>query len=1729
MVVVVVASTRPVTLALQSPMDTIKRLKHAADVDHVLLELSPLKSPKLYTSFIKAYGRAGEPLKGLALLDKMRENGVEPNAITYTAAISACGRGGRWKEALALFDEMRRRDGAEPNSITYTAAIFACKNGGQWEKALEFLDEMRQRGLEASVATYNAVISSCGKHGRWEKALAMLDEMRRTSGSLEPDAFTYNAVISACAKSNQWEKAIGLLGEMRGAGVEPDVIAYNAAISACKTEWEKALALLDDMRESGLEPDVVTYSTAISACEKGNQWERALALLDDMREREIEPSVVTYSAAISACGKGNQWEKALLLLDNMRERGVKPNVITYSAAITACTRGGQWEKALALLDEMLDRGLSPNVVTYSAAISACEKGNQLGKALALLEKLRALEPPPDVMSYASAISACGKANRWKNALELLDEMRARGVRPTVTTYSAAISACGRGNQWRKARELFDEMRREGIEPNSITYTAVISACEKGKRWETALELLDEMREQRGIEPSVITYNAAITACGEGGQWEKALALLDEMRRRDRRLEPDVITYSAVMSACEKSNQWEKAITLLDEMQHHGVAPDVIAYNAAIAACKRGREWNKALSLLDEMRRRGLEPDVISYSATISACEKGGQWEKALALLDEMRQRGLEPDVITYNAAISACELAGALDAAESTVLRALDDGLYSQCWNSESRELDLRMMSVPVARTVVRLAIADARRGSDQRPRYFDNQSAGKMMLIITGHGKNSESGVAVVRRAIIDLLADYVVDTETHMVMDELVAVVRLLGTPTHPEHGRARAQLEAWEASRAGELCVALARMVCEGLGLDEAARQLAAIALKNVARRRWQALDAATVQAVREAALRSLGDRNELVRSGGAALVEATFAGWDAEAVVPALRTLCEGDDASVDGALRAIAALGAALNGDDVEVRRGKRSSASTTTSTWPLGAAEGPRLVAAVARLLEHRAASVRRRALRCARLVQWLEREALGVVAARLGALAADRDAGVREEVLVALRALLPRLGGESLEGVAEHALRSLSDPDAGVVLRAAEWWHAVARRRARTRLLPRLVPALLRAMRYTVDDVSDFSAGLAGMSVAVADRPEDVEPRRPDERDDDWDDDWDDDDDDDEVDNDPVEGGEWTLRKCAAATLDALARDTEGLLEIVLPRIAAALAGEPSDDTERGPEGGSAPADSPPGVWEREAALLALGAVSSGCAAGLRPLAASVAPFVIAQLQDPQPKIREIAAWVASRGAAAWFPENDDSLLAAYVDALMTVLCVDDHKRVLESAATAARSLFSGVAAPGMVPRARRAAASLATAVGRLQLRARLVAYDAAATLASRVGLDEDGRLALLGALDARWAEDCALDGDPALALLECLKAVAATDPGGRASVFYDRAITRCVALVDHSVATLADPGADLEDVRLAAGVGTYALDVVATICGPLGADRAADALAWATLEAALAVDATVTSLRDPTQRRREPDSLRWTHKLALASAAAMLLGELACVAPNRLATDLARNPPVGIALLACVAVPLDVARATPAPLDVARATPALVSAAAMVSQNAAWVVGDLALRADPDACRRLLSFFADTAKSLVALVARDDASNGAVALSAAMMLGRLASRHELLDAVAPPLCAHLALWLRALAAVGQGIDTNDLSRCFSALCAIASRDLDALADPSVATALVVALAAWRRCDPPTPPPTLALTLKRLLRALRERRALQFLESNGGSASCLHPDDAEYLARLYG
>jgi transportin-1 len=234
-----------------------------------------------------------------------------------------------------------------------------------------------------------------------------------------------------------------------------------------------------------------------------------------------------------------------------------------------------------------------------------------------------------------------------------------------------------------------------------------------------------------------------------------------------------------------------------------------------------------------------------------------------------------------------------------------------------------------------------------------------------------------------------------------------------------------------------------------------------------------------------------------------------------------------------------------------------------------------------------------------------------------IGTLARDEDSEVLIEVCRGMNHMVHSQEGYILIGnnvsvVLDFMLKQSQHPEYGIRLVACDFWSPVAHwpdgwTDGIYRLLDSLVPVLLRNMKYSDQDYMNMDN--INDEQNEKDHEHDLKPRFHTCRGGAGGDD------DDEA-GQAAWGSEWTVRKAAAASLDALAtKHQRDLLNIALPIIGEKMAGE---DWE-----------------EQEVGVLAIGAIANGCYDAMRDNLPRVAEVLLSKcIHSRKNLLRSISCW---------------------------------------------------------------------------------------------------------------------------------------------------------------------------------------------------------------------------------------------------------------------------------------------------------------------------------------------------------------------------------------------------------------------------------------------------------------------------------------------------------------
>ncbi|ONK73217.1 uncharacterized protein A4U43_C04F28570 [Asparagus officinalis] len=593
--------------------------------------------------------------------------------------------------------------------------------------------------------------------------------------------------------------------------------------------------------------------------------------------------------------------------------------------------------------------------------------------------------------------------------------------------------------------------------------------------------------------------------------------------------------------------------------------------------------------------------------------------------------------------------------------------------------------------------------------------------------------------------------------------------------------------------------------------------------------------------------------------------------------------------------------------------------------------------------------------------------------------LANDPAADVRKlvcEAFVQLIEVRPEFLEPHLRNVIEYILQSNKDADDEVALESCEFWSAYCDANLppdRLRdVLPRLIPVLLSNMAYADDDESLFDAE---EDESVPDREQDLKPRFHSSR-------FHGSDNGEEAEEDIV--NIWNLRKCSAAGLDILSNVFgDEILPALMPLIQQKLS--TTSDAH----------------WkDREAAVLAIGAVAEGCIGGLYPHLPEIIAFLIPLLDDKFPLIRSITCWTLSRYSKFIVQGLDHQNGHEQFEKILMGLLrrtLDTNKRVQEAACSAFATLEEE-AAEELAPHLEIILQHLMCAYGKYQRRNLRIVYDAIGTLADAVGaeLNQPKYLdILMPPLISKWQQLANSEKD-LFPLLECFTSIAqALGPGF--SQFAEPVFQRCINLIQIQQLAKVDP--------VAAGVQYDKEFIVCSL----------DLLSGLTEGLGSGIESLVgkSNLRDLLLQccMDEVDDVR--------QSALALLGDLARVCPVHLHPRL-------LEFLDIAAKQLNASQ---------------LKEAVSVANNACWAIGELAVKVREDISPIVLAVIS----CLVPILKNPEGLHKSLLENSAITLGRLAWVCP--DLVAPHMEHFIQSWCSALCMIRDDFEKED---AFRGLCAM-------------------------------------------------------------------------------
>lgn len=478
----------------------------------------------------------------------------------------------------------------------------------------------------------------------------------------------------------------------------------------------------------------------------------------------------------------------------------------------------------------------------------------------------------------------------------------------------------------------------------------------------------------------------------------------------------------------------------------------------------------------------------------------------------------------------------------------------------------------------------------------------------------------------------------------------------------------------------------------------------------------------------------------------------------------------------------------------------------------------------------------------------------------------------------------------------------------------------------------------------------------------------------------------------------DDEEGNEWTLRKCAAASLDTLSNlyGAAAILPPLLPVLEQGLAS--------------------PDAWVQEASILALGAIADGCREEMNAHMAQLHPYLMNHLAAPEapnnlPQVKSIAAWTIGR-YATWAVEQVQTGMQGHLLAQMTEVFIqrlNDRNRKVQVACVSSFGMVMETAGDLMAPYLEPVFQGLMAALARYQGRSLVILFDTIGIIADFVGpAIAEGHLPSIFVPPLMQMWDGLAKNDPTdrtlLPLMESLASIALTS-GMNFQPYALETFNNAMAMIESVTLLLFTSGEKIENDEDADPI-VCATDVLDGLAEGLGGNFAALVFS---------------------SDRYGPQFPSMLHTLCKHEVPGVRMSALALLG------DLARNAPTVI----------ETALAQLLPEAIANCDPVQHS----VCNNAVWAVGEICVRCG-DNPAPLEPFAAPFLQKLIALLMGNGVVMGGsmgsrgssipgLAENAAGAVGRLANVNP--NFVAPELPRFLLGWCDGLAKISDPTERRD------------------------------------------------------------------------------------------
>ncbi|CAI9086972.1 OLC1v1020917C1 [Oldenlandia corymbosa var. corymbosa] len=250
------------------------------------------------------------------LLQKMKEDGFDPNVYTWNGIIAGHVENDNNEVALQLFLAMQSSSNIRPDIYTIGIILPVCSRLATIDRGMQAHAFAIKRGFESEPHVGVALLDMYAKCGNLKYSKRVYNRIRNSN------LVTENAMLSAYATHGEGEEGITFFRRLLVNGFNPDGVTFLSALSCCvhAGSVEEGRECYNMMAYYDVKPTLKHYTCLVDLLSRAGLLQEAYKVISKM---PMKPDSVIWGALLGGCVIHGNIEIGELAAENLIE--LEPN------------------------------------------------------------------------------------------------------------------------------------------------------------------------------------------------------------------------------------------------------------------------------------------------------------------------------------------------------------------------------------------------------------------------------------------------------------------------------------------------------------------------------------------------------------------------------------------------------------------------------------------------------------------------------------------------------------------------------------------------------------------------------------------------------------------------------------------------------------------------------------------------------------------------------------------------------------------------------------------------------------------------------------------------------------------------------------------------------------------------------------------------------------------------------------------------------------------------------------------------------------------------------------------------------------------------------------------------------------------------------------------------------------------------------------------------------------